>query len=100
MPRIFTVHTPLGPEMLKFESLQGRERLSQLFEFTLDMLSPSQDIAAEALLGHNVTVEVETQGLGRRYLNGEVTSFALVSRLERHYRYRAVVRPWTWYMTR
>jgi len=40
MPRIFTVHTPLGPEMLKFESLQGRERLSQLFEFRLDMLSP------------------------------------------------------------
>jgi type VI secretion system secreted protein VgrG len=100
MPRIFTVHTPLGPEMLKFESLQGRERLSQLFEFRLDMLSPSQDISAEALLGHNVTVEVETQGLGRRYLNGEVTSFGLVSRLERHYRYQAVVRPWTWYMTR
>src|SRR5690348_6436315 len=100
MNRVFIAHTPLAPDMLMFDSLSGHEQLSQLFEFRLQMLSPSQDISAEALLGHNVTVEVETQGLGRRYLNGEVTSFALVGRLPRHYRYQAVVRPWTWYMTR
>src|SRR5207249_179383 len=40
------------------------------------------------------------QALGRRYLNGEVSAFALVGRHGRHYRYEATVRPWTWYMTR
>jgi len=100
MPRVFTAHTPLGPDMLLFESLTGREELSRLFEFRLELLSPSQDITAEQLLGKNVTIEVETEPHGRRYLNGEVARFAYVSRFGRYYRYEAILRPWTWYMTR
>ncbi len=100
MNRVFIAHTPLAQDMLMFESLSGHEQLSQLFEFRLQMLSPSQDITAEQLLGQNVTVEVETQGLGRRYLNGDVTRFALIARDGRYYRYEAILRPWTWYMTR
>jgi type VI secretion system secreted protein VgrG len=100
MNRVFIAHTPLAPDMLMFESLSGHEQLSQLFEFRLSMLSPSQDITAEQLLGRNVTVEVETQGLGRRYLNGDVTRFALIAREGRYWRYEAILRPWTWYMTR
>ena len=100
MPRVFTAHTPFGPDMLLFESLTGREELSRLFEFRLEMLSPSQDLTAEPVLGKNVTIEVETEPLGRRYLNGEVTRFALTSRYGRYYRYEAILRPWTWYMTR
>ena len=92
MARIFTVHTPLGPETLKFRSLSGSEYLSRLFEFQLDMLSPSPDISVDSLLGQNVTVEVETQKLGRRYLNGEATRFALIGRQGRYYRYQAIVR--------
>ena len=30
MPRVFTAHTPLGPDMLMFESLSGNEQLSRL----------------------------------------------------------------------
>jgi len=100
MARVFTAHTPLGPDMLLFESLTGREELSRLFEFRLELLSPSQDITAEQVLGKNVTIEVETEPHGRRYLNGEVTRFAYVSRFGRYYRYEAILRPWTWYMTR
>jgi len=100
MPRVFTAHTPLGADMLLFESLTGREELSRLFEFRLELLSPSQDITAEQVLGKNVTIEVETEPHGRRYLNGEVTRFAYVSRFGRYYRYEAILRPWTWYMTR
>jgi type VI secretion system secreted protein VgrG len=100
MARVFTAHTPLAPDMLMFESLSGHEQLSQLFEFRLAMLSPSQDITAEQLLGRSVTVEVETQGLGRRYLNGDVTRFALIAREGRYWRYEAILRPWMWYMTR
>jgi type VI secretion system secreted protein VgrG len=100
MARVFTAHTPLAPDMLLFESLSGHEQLSQLFEFRVQLLSPSQDITAEKLLGRNVTVEVETQALGRRYLNGDVTRFALIARHGRYYRYEAILRPWVWYMTR
>jgi type VI secretion system secreted protein VgrG len=100
MPRVFTVHTPLGPEALKFKALSGQEQLSRLFEFRLEMVGVSPDISVDSLLGQNVTVEVETQALGRRYLNGEVTRFALIGRDGRLYRYEAVVRPWVWYMTR
>ena len=100
MARVFTVHTPLGPEALKFKALSGQEQLSRLFEFRLEMLGVSPDISVDSLLGQNVTVEVETQQLGQRYLNGEVTRFALIGRDGRYYRYEAIVRPWVWYMTR
>jgi len=100
MARVFTVHTPLGPEALKFKALSGQEQLSRLFEFRLEMLGASPDISVDSLLGQNVTVEVETQQLGQRYLNGEVTRFALIGRDGRYYRYEAIVRPWVWYMTR
>ena len=100
MPRVFTVHTPLGPDTLKFQSLSGQEQLSRLFEFHLDMVSTSPDLSVDSLLGKNVTVEVETQATGRRYLNGEVTRFSLSGRDGRYYVYEAIVRPWVWYMTR
>src|SRR5882672_10196977 len=100
MPRVFTAHTPLGADMLLFESLTGHEQVSRLFEFRIELLSTSQDITAEQILGHNVTIEVETEQHGRRYLNGEVSRFALITRYGRYYRYEAIVRPWAWYMTR
>jgi type VI secretion system secreted protein VgrG len=100
MARVFTVHTPLGPETLKFHLLTGQETLSRPFDFELSMLSPSPALAMDSLLGKGVTIEVETQGQGRRYLHGEVARFTLIGRHGRYYRYTARVVPWLWYLTR
>jgi type VI secretion system secreted protein VgrG len=100
MPRIFTAHTPLGPEALKFRRLSGDEAVARLFEFRLECLSPSPALTLNDLLGQDITVEIETQGPGRRYLNGQVSRFALTGREGRYHRYEATLRPWLWYLTR
>ncbi|MBN8741867.1 MAG: hypothetical protein J0H86_20340, partial [Xanthomonadaceae bacterium] len=71
MNRTLNVTTPLGPEVLKFDALQGRESLSQLFDLQLTMKSEERGIGAPALLGQSITVDFEIEGGGRRYLNGQ-----------------------------
>ncbi|GKT26696.1 type VI secretion system tip protein VgrG [Acidovorax sp. SUPP3334] len=99
MTRRVTIQTPLG-EQLQFRQLQGREAISQLFCLDLDLLSDSKSIDPKALLGKNATVVVETQGGGRRYLDGIVTRFGMQGEDHRSYSYRLRLQPWLWLATR
>jgi type VI secretion system secreted protein VgrG len=104
MTRIVKAHTPLGEEQLKFRSMQGSEGLSRLFEFEVDLLSPSAAIDLKSVLGKPLTLEIQTATAGApRFLNGQVVRFSMVGReggTSRHTVYRATVRPWLWYLTR
>ncbi|HSX60263.1 MAG TPA: hypothetical protein VLF18_08700, partial [Tahibacter sp.] len=62
MNRTLNVTTPLGPEVLRFDGLQGKESLSQLFDFQLTMKSEERGIAAPSLLGQPITVDFEVEG--------------------------------------
>ncbi|MDQ0570338.1 type VI secretion system secreted protein VgrG [Variovorax paradoxus] len=102
MTRTVQVHTVLNAEQLKFRAMRGREALSQLFEFEVDMVSPSFNLDLKKLLGTSLTLEL-TDGSAPRFLNGTVVRFELVGRANetgRHYVYRALVQPWLWYLTR
>ena len=102
MTRTVQVHTVLSAEQLKFRAMRGREALSQLFEFEVDMVSPSFNLDLKKLLGTSLTIEL-TDGGSPRFLNGTVVRFELVGRANetgRHYVYRALVQPWLWYLTR
>jgi type VI secretion system secreted protein VgrG len=73
-----TAHTPLGPDELKFWSLQGSEQLSRPFTFQVALLSQNFRLDRRALLGQSVTLAIPTQNLlTPRYLNGKVTAAAL-----------------------
>ncbi|QCT21335.1 type VI secretion system tip protein VgrG [Jejubacter calystegiae] len=73
-----TAHTPLGPDELKFLSLQGSEQLSRPFAFQVALLSQNFHLDRRALLGQSVTLAIPTQNLlTPRYLNGKVTEAAL-----------------------
>ncbi|MET3498019.1 type VI secretion system Vgr family protein, partial [Variovorax boronicumulans] len=102
--RVVRAHTPLGDEALKFRSMRGSEALSQLFEFEVDLLSPSASIDLKSVLGKPLTLEIQTATMGApRFLNGQVIRFSMVGRegdTVRHTVYRATVRPWLWYLTR
>jgi type VI secretion system secreted protein VgrG len=39
--RVVKAHTPLAEDQLMFRSMHGAEGLSQLFEFEVDLVSPS-----------------------------------------------------------
>ncbi len=102
MARIIKAHTPLPEDQLLFRSMQGTEGLSQLFEFEVDLLSPSTSIDMKALLGKPLVLEIQTAGQPR-YLHGHVVRFTLLGReggTARQVVYRATVRPWLWYLTR
>ena len=77
MTRTVQVHTVLNAEQLKFRAMRGREALSQLFEFEVDMVSPSFNLDLKKLLGTSLTIEV-TDGGPPRFLNGTVVRFELV----------------------
>jgi len=99
MTRRVTIHTPLGDE-LHFRELRGQENISQLFSLDVEMLSENESIDPKALLGKNATIEIETQGGGRRYIDGIVTRFGMQGQDHRHYAYKARLSPWLWLATR
>lgn len=87
---------------LEFRALSGTESMSALFEFDLEMTSPSYSLDLRQMLGNPVTLEIALEPTGTRYLNGQITRCTLVGRASptsRHYVYRATVRPWLWYLT-
>jgi type VI secretion system secreted protein VgrG len=99
MNRRVTIQTPLA-EALQFRQLVGREALSQLYTFDVDLLGSSNAIDSKALLGKASTVAVETESGGVRYLGGIATRFGLQQEDARHSFYRLELRPWLWLATR
>ena len=99
MPRIFTIHSPLGEELL-LKSLVGDENLGSLFHFSLTLVSQRNSIQPKELLGKAVTIQIETEAKDFRFLNAQVVSFKKTHEEERYTEYRAELMPWLWYTTR
>jgi type VI secretion system secreted protein VgrG len=93
------ITTPLGADLL-FRSMHGREEMSRLSEFQLELLSLKSDIPIDDILGKNVTVKVALPDDSTRYFNGFVTRFSQGARLGRYHRYYASVHTWLWFLTR
>lgn len=99
--------TPLQMELvtspdvgLKFKSMSGREEISRLFEYEVVALSDSQSIAADDLLGKSAAVSIEVADDTKRWFHGVVASFGIDGVDGRYFRYRLLLRPWAWLMTR
>jgi type VI secretion system secreted protein VgrG len=75
--RTFSLLTPLADGTLQFVDLNGREAISQVSEFDIDVLSTSADIDSGSLLGKSVSVQINTQS-STRYLNGIATMFSYI----------------------
>lgn len=100
MPRITSLVTPLGDDVLLFKQLEGTEGLSSLFNYTLSMLSTDGDIAPTELLGKTVTITMVDQYGASRYLNAMVQHFHWVGREDRFHLYEATLVPWLWIASR
>ena len=98
--RNVAVTTPLGADVLVLRTFHGHEELSQLFQYDLELLSEDPAVRFEDVIGKAVTVRLRMSGDRVRYFNGFVSRFTQVSPLNRYPRYRAVVVPWLWFLTR
>jgi type VI secretion system secreted protein VgrG len=93
------VTTPLGPDVLVITKFRGRESISQLFSFELELLAErGTDIHFEKILGESVTVEMRLLNGAKRYFNGLVKRFSQGARDFHFVAFRAEVVPrlWLW----
>jgi type VI secretion system secreted protein VgrG len=86
--------TPLGPDALWLESLEGSEYLSEPFLFELSMLSDQDTVDASALVGKPAHVTLVDGDGNKRYIHALVTQFSQNER-----RCTAELRPWLWMLS-
>jgi type VI secretion system secreted protein VgrG len=99
--RLLHLTTPLGGDVLLLTGFTGREEMSRLFAYDLEMLSENDNIAAKEIVGKAVGWSVSHINVEPRNFHGMVKRFTAGPRTFRQYRsYRAEVVPWLWFLTR
>jgi type VI secretion system secreted protein VgrG len=99
--RPLQITTPLGRDALLLVGLSGREAVSELYRFDLDLLADKdRKIEFDKVLGQPVNVGL-TLGNGKvRYFGGLVSKFTQGEQDEDFTRYRAEVVPAAWMLSR
>lgn len=101
--RSMRITTPLGREALLLTGLEGREAISELFAFKLDLIAENtKTIAFDKLLGQPVAIRL-TMDEGDtvvRHLHGICSRMAQGERDELFTAYRMEVVPAFWFLTR
>lgn len=91
--------TALGSALL-LQRMKATEELGRLFEFNIDALADSGKIKPEELLGKPASVALDLPNGAFRHFHGIVCAMGTDGTAERRFRYRMVLRPWLWLLTR
>lgn len=97
--RKIRITTPLGADKLLLSRFRAIEELGRPFEYQAELLSESDTIALEGLLGQRVGVELDLADGATRHFDAFVSRFSLLDRDGELFRYHAVLRPWLWFLT-
>jgi type VI secretion system secreted protein VgrG len=101
-PRGISVQTPLGPDALFLTGFRGREGISQLFHFQLELMAENrQEIAFDKLIGQKITISILLpDGQTKRFWSGICNSLTQEGRDSTFSTYRMEVVPQLWLLTR
>lgn len=101
-PRVLSVTTPLGPDALYLTSVRGREGLSQLFDFQLEMMAENRtNVAFDKLIGQKVGFSLlMPDGKTKRHWAGICSALSQEGRDSTFTKYRMEVVPQLWLLTR
>ncbi len=94
------ISTPLGDDVLLLHSMTMTEELGRLFSIDLELLSTTENITFEDLLGQRVTIRLDISDDEQRFFNGHVSRFSQSGLQGSFSVYQATVRPWFWFLTR
>ncbi len=95
--RPLKVSTPLGPDVVLIRGFRGREAVSELFSFELDLMALRHlPIPFEKLLGQSATVQLTLPNGVARHFNGIICRFGEAGREHEFTRYRATMVPRVW----
>jgi type VI secretion system secreted protein VgrG len=95
--RYLGIRTHLGTDKFLLSAVEGTERLSQPFEFHLDLHSLDHRINPRAVIGQEVAFRIGPQSTAR-FFHGYVSQFTVGSADSDFRSYRAVVVPWIWFL--
>lgn len=95
--RPFIFSSPLGADLM-LQSFSGREALSQLFSFTLELRSERDDIDVVELLRQKACLSLELHNGQERYWAGEIASFTRSGQSQRFTHYRCELVPPLWFL--
>ena len=98
--RGLSVKTSLDDDVLLFHRMTANEKLGGLFQFDLDLLSSDSEIKFQEMLGQGMTVQYQRQDNEMRFFHGIVSQFSQAGGHGDLFVYRAVLRPWFWFLTR
>lgn len=101
--RQLTVTTPLGDDVLLLQGFSGREAISQLFSFQIDLLATLEDkpkVKFDSMLGQPITIHVELPGDKKRHINGLCIQMADTREDQTFHEYRVQIVPKVWLLTR
>jgi len=98
--RTLELFTPLGKDVLLFQTLVGTEAISELYQFDIDAFAYNDSLPKFAdIIGQPVAVEARLASGDSRWFHGIVRSFSCVERTETHAQYRLAVVPKFWLLT-
>ncbi len=98
--RLIALTTPLSEDKLLLAGFSGREAISRLFSFHLDLLAEQGPVEFADIIGKKVTISISQSDGTPRYFNGLVSRFAQSGGDTKFLRYQMEVVPWTWMLTR
>ena len=93
------VTTPLGDGKLVIRTIQGEDRISGLFHYTLEMVSAEKSLDFTQIVGKSVTVTMTLATGSKAYLNGIVGRFVQAGTDVRRTTYFADLHPTLWLLT-
>lgn len=99
--RLMKVTTPLGPDVVLISGFRGREALSELFRFELDLLAKRPFSAPfDKMLGQPLGVQIALPNGLTRVFHGMVGRFTQERQDDTFTHYRAELVPKPWLLTR
>jgi type VI secretion system secreted protein VgrG len=97
---ILAITTPFGADAVLCVRFFGEERISGLFRFDLEMISPERSLDFDTIVGQGVTVKVKRADGKVRHFHGIVTRFLQAGRAGKQTSYRAEIHPKLWLLTK
>jgi len=99
--RPLQITTALGTDVLLLANLSGREAMSELFEFRVQMYSENGSIAPKDVLTTSATLSIQLRNAGSRYINGIFADFVQAGqdRQTGLYTYQGTIVPAFWLLS-
>ncbi|MCA9192383.1 MAG: type VI secretion system tip protein VgrG [Planctomycetales bacterium] len=84
---------------LRLVSFAGREEISRLFSYNLQMVSPKETIDAKEIIGKKAHIRIDLAPSGERYISGIISRFSADFADEGGTTYRAELVPSLWLLS-